>query len=133
MTPTQNQPSTVKIRSEFPFSLPNGHGIANESGRKVSGTMRLARVKDLIAIQQDSRVKETTSFFYVILLSRLVTKLGSERMVTTKTIENLCPEDFAFLADMANRINHQVIKRVNIKCDACGENFIGEFSLLGEA
>ena len=123
----------MRIRDEFPFSLPKGIGVENSGGRKVAGVMRLIKVKDLVAIQQDGRVKENPGFFYVILLSRIVTKLGSERMVTTKIIEQLSPDDFAFLVDMANRINHQVIKRVNIECTACGRHFVGEFGLLGEA
>ena len=58
--------------------------------------------------------------------------LGLERMVTTKTIENLFPEDFAFLVDFLNEINHKVIKRIPVSCSSCENSYIGEFTLLGE-
>lgn len=122
----------MKIRDEFPFLLPRGIGIENDGSSKVAGAMRLIKVKDLVSIHQDGRVQENQGFFYIILLSRIVTKLGKERMVTTKTIERLSPDDFAFLVDMANRINHQIIKRVAVDCTQCGRQFIGEFGVLGE-
>jgi hypothetical protein len=94
--------------------------------------MRLIKVKDLLQIYQDTRVKETEAYFYIVLLSRVVVALGNERMVTTKTIENLYPEDFAFLVDFLNEINHKVIKRIPVLCSACNNSYIGEFTLLGE-
>ncbi len=123
----------MRIREEFTFSLPRGTGIENNGIKKVSGTMRFMKVKDLVLIQQDARVKENPGFSYVILLSRVVTKLGTEKMINNSVIERLCPEDFAFLVDMVNRINHQVIKRVVVDCPSCGKRFPAEFGLLGEA
>jgi hypothetical protein len=122
----------MKIRDEFPFVLPRGIGVENEGNRKVAGAMRFIKVKDLVAIHQDNRVKENPGYFYIILLSRVVVRLGGERMVTTRVIERLSPEDFAFLVDMSNQINHQIIKRVSVDCEQCGQRFIGEFSTLGE-
>ncbi|WP_037571462.1 hypothetical protein [Spirochaeta cellobiosiphila] len=122
----------MKIREEFKFILPRGIGLEPEIGSKVSGTMRLIKVKDLIQIQQDNRVKEDSSYFYVVLLSRILVKLGKEKMITSRTIEKLCPEDFAFLIDYMNQINHQIIKQVNLTCSSCGQAYTGEFQLLGE-
>lgn len=122
----------MKVRDEFTFILPNGRGLETENGKKVSGVMKLIRVKDLSAIGQDGKVKTNPGYFYVILLARIVKKLGEEKMVTTKTIENLAPEDFGFLVDMANRVNRQGLKSVTIQC-GCGNTFNGEFALSGEA
>lgn len=122
----------MKIRSEFKFILPKGIGLEAEIGTRVSGSMQLIKVKDLIQIQQDNRVRENSSYFYIVLLSRILTKLGTEKMITSRTIEKLCPEDFAFLIDFMNQINHQVIKQVNLACSACGAEYQGEFQLLGE-
>lgn len=122
----------MKIRKEFKFTLPVGYPDKEGKFTKVRGIMRLIKVKDLISIYQDTRVKENEAYFYVILLTRVVTKLGDARMVTTKTIENLSPRDFAFLVDFMNEINHKVIKSIPIKCSNCDNMYIGEFSLLGE-
>lgn len=47
-----------KLRTEFKFTLPKGSGIKVDTGRKVSGTMRLIKVKDLIDVERDGQVKE---------------------------------------------------------------------------
>ena len=122
----------MKIRTEFPFVLPKGIVDKDKNLKKTKGVMRLIKVKDLLQIYKDTRVKETESYFYIVLLSRVVTTLGNERMVTTRTIENLYPEDLAFLVDFLNEINHKVIKRIPVSCTSCANKYIGEFTLLGE-
>ncbi len=122
-----------KLRTEFNFTLPKGTGIKVEQGRKVSGTMRLIKVKDLVDIERDGQVQRGTGAFYVVLLSRCIKQIGLINMVNRNTIENLDPVDFAFLVDFMNEINHQVIKKIPIKCDECGHEYIGLISQLGEA
>jgi len=123
----------MTIRTEFRFTLPSGKGIKAEPGRKVTGTMRLIQVKDLVFIERDSQVQKGTGVFYVVLLSKTITELGMERMITRKTIEQLSPVDFAFLIDFMHEINHQVIRQIPIECGSCGKKYFGTFSLLGEA
>ena len=123
----------MNLRTTFRFTLPKGTGIPGEGGRKTSGTMRLIQVKDLLAIERDAQVQQERGAFYVVLLSKTITALGAEKMITRKTIEKLNPVDFAFLVDFLHTINHQVIKRVPVRCTACGNAFLGEFTQLGEA
>lgn len=122
-----------KIRTEFKFTLPKGTGVKVEAGRKVTGTMRLIKVKDLVDIERDSQVQRGTGAYYVVLLSRCITQLGLSSMINRKVIENLDPVDFAFLVDFMNEINHQVIKRLPITCEECGHDYEGIISQLGEA
>ena len=122
-----------KIRTEFKFTLPKGTGVKVEAGRKVTGTMRLIKVKDLVDIERDSQVQRGTGAYYVVLLSRCITQLGLSSMINRKVIENLDPVDFAFLVDFMNEINHQVIKRLPIVCEECGHEYEGIISQLGEA
>lgn len=122
-----------KLRTEFNFTLPKGTGIKVEQGRKVSGTMRLIKVKDLVDIERDGQVQRGTGAFYVVLLSRCIKQLGLINMINRNTIENLDPVDFAFLVDFMNEINHQVIKRLPITCNECGHKYEGIISQLGEA
>lgn len=123
----------TKIRTEFKFTLPKGTGIKVEAGRKVTGTMRLIKVRDLVDIERDSQVQRGTGAYYVVLLSRCITQLGLSSMINRKVIENLDPIDFAFLVDFMNEINHQVIKRLPIVCEECGHEYEGIISQLGEA
>jgi len=123
----------MNIRTSFKFTLPKGNGIKAEPGRKVSGTMRLIQVKDLVVIERDSAVQQEAGAFYIVLLSKTITGLGLEQLVTRKTIEKLCPADFAFLIDFMHEINHQVIKQVPLTCASCGHTYMGAFAQLGEA
>jgi hypothetical protein len=123
----------MALRTHFKFTLPRGRGIQAEAGRKVSGGMRLVQVKDLLRIERDADVRRDSGAFYVVLLGRVITALGSEKMITRKTIERLCPEDFAFCVDFLHEINHQVIKRIPLRCSSCAHEFWGEFGRLGEA
>lgn len=123
----------MQIRNEFRFTLPKGIGIKTENGRKVTGTMRLVKVKDIVSIERDGSVQKNTGAFYVVLLSKVITSLGAERSINRNTIEKLSPLDFAFLVDFMHEINHQVIKRISLKCPNCHSEYSGEFSQLGEA
>lgn len=123
----------MNIRTTFRFTLPRGAGIKAETGRKTSGVMRLVQVKDLLQIERDGQVQRGSGAFYIVLLSKVVTELGNERMITRKTIEQLHPVDFAFLVDFLHEINHQVIKKVPLTCPECGHRFLGAFAQLGEA
>jgi hypothetical protein len=95
--------------------------------------MRLTQVKDILQVERDEAVRKDSAEFLVVLLSRVVSDLGVQKMVTRKTIERLSPADFVFLVDFLGEINHQVIKRVRCRCPACGEEFWGEFGSLGGA
>jgi len=123
----------MTLRTSFRFTLPNGKGVKVEPGRKASGVMRLIQVKDLVAIEKDAQVVQGTGLFYIVLLSKTITELGLERMVTRKTIEQLNSADVAFLIDLMHEINHQVIKQTPLKCASCGSIQMGTFALLGEA
>jgi hypothetical protein len=123
----------MKIRDEFHFSLPKGTGLQPNSGTRVTGTMRLTKVSDLLSIERDGGVQRNSGEFYLVLLSKVVTQLGTLKAVNRKVIENLDPADFAFLTDFINHINHQVIKRIPLTCPSCGSTYTGVFSELGEA
>jgi len=99
----------MTLRTQFRFTLPAGRGIAAEAGRRVSGVMRLVRVKDILQIERDAGVRRDSGVFYVVLLAKVISALGNEKAITRKTIERLCPADFAFCVDFLHEINHQVI------------------------
>ncbi len=123
----------MQLRKEFRFTLPNGNGIKTSNGHKVTGIMRLTKVKDIVLIERDSKVQKNTGDFYVVLLSKVITQLGAEGTINRNTIERLNPIDFAFLVDFLHEINHQIIKRIPLHCPNCDSDYYGEFEQLGEA
>lgn len=122
----------MKLRTEFNFTLPVGLSDENGNIMKTSGTMKLAKVKDIINIYKDIRIANNPSYFYVILLARAIIKLGNEKIINAKIIENLSPKDFVFLIDFFNEINHHIISNVPIECSQCNKKYIGEVALVGE-
>lgn len=122
----------MQIRNEFRFTLPKGTGIKTENGHKVTGIMRLVKVSDIVMIERDSTVQKNSGAFYIVLLSKVITSLGAERNINRNTIEKMSPVDFAFLVDFMHEINHQVIKKIPLKCPKCNSEYYGEFEQLGE-
>jgi hypothetical protein len=94
------------LQTEFPFTLPKGY--VDDSGTlHRTGVMRLACARDEIEPLRDGRVKENEAYATVIVLSRVVTELGSVQRVTTKTIEALFVSDFGYLQDLYRIVNFQ--------------------------
>ena len=96
----------MSLQTEFPFTLPKGfvdeHGTLHRTG-----IMRLACARDEIEPLRDGRVKENEAYATVIVLARVVTRLGSVQRVTTKTIESLFVSDFSYLQDLYRIVNFQ--------------------------
>jgi hypothetical protein len=94
----------MSLQTEHPFTLPQGyidqHGTVHREG-----VMRLATARDEIEPLRDTRVQENEAYFTVILLSRVITELGSLSQVTPKTIEGLFVRDLAFLQDLYRTVN----------------------------
>lgn len=93
------------LQTEFDFTLPKGYVDSTGTLHRV-GTMRLATARDEIEPLRDPRVSGPDDpFLTVIVLSRVVTRLGSLSQVTPREIENLFAADLAFLQDLYGIIN----------------------------
>ena len=96
--------------------------------------MRLATAKDEIIPQRDPRVRENEAYLTVLLLSRVITRLGSLSEVHPGIVENLFASDLAFLQDLYRRINQEGTSQVAVSCPACQHEFtidLGADSLGG--
>ncbi len=115
--------------TEHEFELPNGY--VDKSGKlHKNGLMRLATAADEILPMKDPRVQNLPAYLIVILLSRVVVRLGTVPQINPGVIEGLFSEDLAFLQQMYNRING-LARRVPIRCPKCAESFELEATQLG--
>jgi hypothetical protein len=93
------------LQTEFEFTLPKGY-VDSSGTLHRAGTMRLATARDEIEPLRDPRVSGPDDpFLTVIVLSRVISRLGSLSQVTPREIENLFAADLAFLQDLYGIIN----------------------------
>ncbi len=122
----------MAFETEFAFELPKGY--VDESGTlHRQGIMRLATAADEILPMRDPRVQQNPGYLTIILLSRVVTRLGDLRAIDTKVIEKLFTADLAFLQDMYQRINQAEAPYVSAVCPKCGHGFNTEINFMGQA
>jgi hypothetical protein len=120
------------FQTEHEFTLPKGH-VDAEGNVHRTGIMRLSTAADEILPLQDPRVKQNPAYLLIILLSRVVTKLGNIKQITPKTIEDLFTEDLRYLQDFYNTINEHQHQHVEARCPKCTHVFAVEVLPLGES
>lgn len=119
------------LQTQFDFQLPKGYVDDNGTIHR-EGTMRMATALDEIAPLSDPRVRQNDAYLIIILLSRVVTRLGTLPKITPNIIEQLFAADIAYLQDLYRRINELDSARLTVTCPSCGEEFEVEVPLLGE-
>ena len=96
--------ASAAFRTEAPFELPLGY--VDESGvRHRRGVMRLATAADEILPMRDPRVQANPAYLSIIILSRVVVKLGSLADVDTQIVERLFTADFECLRRLYEELN----------------------------
>ena len=116
-----------ELRTEFPFILPRGYVDSTGTVHR-EGVMRLATAKDEIIPLRDPRVRENEAYLTVLLLSRVVTRLGRVGEVHPGIIENLFASDLAFLQDLYRRVNQEGTSQAAVTCPACNHEFTVELA-----
>ncbi len=118
------------IQTEFEFNLPLGY--QDETGTlHRHGVMRLATAGDEILPLRDSRVQNNQAYLIVILLSRVITRLGDLDVVNPRVIENLYAADLAYLQGFYNRINQSGKTSIRAECPKCAAEFEMELDSMG--
>ena len=110
------------LQTEFAFELPRGY-VDEEDTVHREGVMRLATARDEILPLRDPRVRENEAYLTVLLLSRVLTQLGTLSAVTPAVIEGLFASDLAFLQDLYARVNPEGHTRAAVVCPACNHEF----------
>lgn len=121
----------MEMKTEYEFTLPRGY-VDKDGNVHRDGVMRLANAKDEIIPLNDMRVQRNRAYLIIVLLSRVLTRLGDIAEVNTGVVENLFAGDLRFLEEMYNRINEDEAT-VRVSCPECGTKFDKEFGRLGES
>lgn len=112
----------MSLRSEYEFTLPNGY-VDTEGVLHRQGVMRLATAADEILPMKDPRVQQNPSYLPVIILSRVVTRIGTVTNVSPEVIERLFACDLAFLNNMYKRLNTPEDRTIQTVCPECGSRY----------
>jgi hypothetical protein len=118
--------------TEFSFVLPHGFRDADGNVHR-EGTMRMSTAFDEIAPLKDARVQANPGYLLIILLSRVITKLGSIEFINPKLVEGLLSGDLIYLQDFYRRINENGHSRLAVSCPHCQGEFEVETSGMGES
>jgi hypothetical protein len=116
--------------TELEFELPKGY-VDAEGNLHRAGVMRLATAADEIYPLKDPRVRNWPAYLIIILLSRVVIRLGTLADINPGVIEGLFSEDLAYLQDMYNQVNGLTPRTVTVECPRCGHRHEAEVPLLG--
>jgi hypothetical protein len=120
----------MKLQTEFPFKLPKGF-VDYEGNLHRDGTMRLATALDEIQPLRDPRVKQNQAYLVIILLSRVVTKLGTITEVSPAIVESLFSTDLAYLQGFYRRINMDSSELFKVTCPNCSTEVEVNINELG--
>lgn len=118
------------LQTEYPFTLPHGY-IDSDGTLHREGIMRMATAMDEIAPLKDRRVQSNPGYLVIILLARVITRLGELEQINPKIVEGLFAGDLAYLQDMYQRINQTGNNRVTVTCPHCEGLFEVELDGLG--
>ena len=92
------------MQTEFEFTLPKGY-IDNDGNVHRKGVMRLSRAMDEIVPLRDPRVKSNPAYATVIILTRVIARLGALDEVTPMVVEGLFACDLNYLQKFYRQIN----------------------------
>jgi hypothetical protein len=118
------------LQTEFPFTLPRGF-VDAEGDVHREGVMRLATANDEVAPLKDPRVQANPGYLVIILLSRVITRLGSLEDVNPRMIEGLFAADLSYLEDLYRRINENGTNVLAVTCPHCEHSFEVEMNGVG--
>jgi hypothetical protein len=109
------------LQTEYEFSLPKGFVDINGTLHR-DGMMRLATAIDEIAPMRDPRVKQNDAYLSIIILSRVITRLGDISM-NTGVLEGMFTSDLSYLQEFYRGINEGGSSIGRVACPSCKSEF----------
>lgn len=119
------------LQTEFEFTLPRGY-VDGDNTLHRNGTMRLATALDEIAPLEDPRARNNEAYVVIILLSRVITRLGELDKITPQLVESMFAADVAYLQDMYRHVNELEARTLNVTCPNCRQGFGVNIPFPGE-
>ncbi|MEL6816295.1 MAG: phage tail assembly protein [Cyanobacteria bacterium J06560_2] len=112
----------------FDFTLPKGF-VDEQGAVHRHGTMRLATAIDEIDVQQDARARQNPGYALLIMLSRVITRLGDLEAVSAQQLEGLFTPDISYLRLFYEQTNQQGLPQLGVACPQCAHEFQVELSM----
>lgn len=112
------------FQTEYEFSLPKGY-VDKDGNLHKTGIMRLATAADEILPAKDTRVMSNPPYLTVILLSRVITRLGNleNDQINPKVVESLFVSDLSYLRKLYQKINSEENSLIKTNCPKCEFEF----------
>src|SRR4051794_2539402 len=120
--PSASARPAERMRTEFPFVLPRGY-VDDAGTVHRDGVMRLATARDELVPLRDDRVRENPAYLTVVLLARVITRIGTITDMHAGVVEDLFATDLAFLQDLYRRVNTEGHTRAAVTCPSCNHTF----------
>jgi hypothetical protein len=118
------------FQTEYEFTLPCGYLDADGTLHR-DGVMRRSTAADEILPLKDPRVVKNPAYLVVILLSRVITRLGGVAQINPKVIEDLYATDLAYLQNLYNEVNRLGDDGATTVCPQCQHEFHLEANGVG--
>lgn len=110
------------MQTLFDFTLPRGY-IDGEGNIHRHGQIRLATALDEIEPLRDPRVQQNEAYLPILLLARVVVKLGDLETVSPRVIAGLFAADLAYLQELYLHLNTAEPVVVGALCPHCNQEF----------
>lgn len=120
----------MELQTVFPFQLPRGYADASGQLHR-DGQMRVATALDEIESLADPRVQANEAYLPVVLLSRVIFRLGNISPVSPQVIAGLFASDLVYLEELYLHINNAGAVIVDAVCPHCSRHFQLQTAPLG--
>ncbi len=117
-------------QTEYEFTLPVGF-VDRDGNVHRQGVMRMATAMDEIAPLRDPRVRANQAYLAIVLLARVVTRLGNLPTINTGVIENLYVADLAYLQALYRQLNEEGKTTLAVTCPNCQTQHEVDLTELG--
>ena len=117
------------LRTEYAFTLPRGHVDPAGTVHR-EGVMRLATARDELEPLRDPAVRENEAYLTVLLLARVILRIGDQTTITPELVEGLYAADFDHLQRLYERINSDSEAAGRVDCPSCGVEFEVDLSQI---
>jgi hypothetical protein len=123
--------TATPIATEVRFTLPRGY-VDERGTLHREGTMRLATARDEIEPLRDPAVRQNDAYLTVLLLARVITRLGTVTDITPQLVEQLFAADFDHLQKLYERLNADGDWVGSVSCPQCSHQFEIDLSEIEE-